>query len=85
VGRGPVTHHTVAASPIDRTRARIDHQTRSYLERKHAEGKTNREALRCLKRHLARRVHRLLSTPPNNSNHTTAINLNTAISVPCLT
>jgi hypothetical protein len=27
---------------------------RPYLERKQAEGKTRREALRCLKRHLAR-------------------------------
>jgi hypothetical protein len=32
------------------TRARIDPQTRAYLDRKRAEGKTNREALRCLKR-----------------------------------
>jgi transposase len=46
------------------TRARIDPQTRAYLERKRAEGKTRREALRCLKRHLARNVHRLLSMPP---------------------
>lgn len=46
------------------TRARIDPQTRVYLERKRAEGKSNREALRCLKRHLARHVHRLLSAPP---------------------
>jgi transposase len=46
------------------TRARIDPQTRAYLERKRAEGKSNREALRCLQRHLARRVHHLLSMPP---------------------
>lgn len=45
------------------TRARIDPQTRSYLERKRSEGKTNREALRCLKRHLARHIHHLLSMP----------------------
>ena len=67
------------------TRARIDPQTRAYLERKRAEGKTNREALRCLKRHLARHVHRLLSMPPANPNRTTRIQLNSAISVPCLT
>jgi transposase len=36
------------------TRARIDPETRAYLERKRGEGKTNREAIRCLKRHLAR-------------------------------
>src|SRR5438876_2241333 len=45
------------------TRARIDPQTKAYLERKRAEGKTKREALRCLKRHLARKIHHLLSMP----------------------
>jgi transposase len=67
------------------TRARIDPQTRAYLERKQAEGKTKKEALRCLKRHLARRVHRLLSMPPVNHDHREPIKLNSAISVPCLT
>ena len=67
------------------TRARIDPETRAYLERKRAEGKTNREALRCLKRHLARHIHRLLSMPPTNPDHRTRIQLNSAISVPCLT
>jgi transposase len=67
------------------TRARVDPQTRAYLERKRAEGKTSREALRCLKRHLARHVHRLLSMPPNNPNHRTRTQPNSAISVPCLT
>lgn len=33
---------------------------RAYVERKRAEGKTWREAIRCLKRHLARRVFELL-------------------------
>jgi transposase len=67
------------------TRARIDPQTRAYLERKRGEGKTNREAIRCLKRHLARHIHRLLSMPPTNPNPRTRNKLNTAISVPCLT
>jgi transposase len=43
------------------TRARYDPDTRAYLARKEAEGKTKKGALRCLKRHLARRFHRLLS------------------------
>jgi transposase len=42
------------------TRARTDPTTRSYLQRKRAEGKTSREAIRCLKRHLARRLWHLL-------------------------
>jgi transposase len=67
------------------TKARIDPQTRAYLDRKQAEGKTKKEALRCLKRHLARHVHRLLSMPPINPDRRTRIQQNTAISVPCLT
>jgi transposase len=45
------------------SRAKLDPTTRAYLERKHAEGKTKLEAIRCLKRHLARRVYHLLYTP----------------------
>jgi transposase len=44
-------------------RARHDPATAAYLARKQAEGKTRMEALRCLKRHLARRVHKLLTNP----------------------
>jgi transposase len=39
---------------------RWEPRARAYLERRQAEGKTRREALRCLKRHLARVVFRLL-------------------------
>jgi transposase len=42
------------------TRARCDPETKAYLDRKRAEGKTTREAIRCLKRHLARNVWQLL-------------------------
>jgi transposase len=38
------------------TKGRLDPETIAYLARKQAEGKTRREAIRCLKRHLARRV-----------------------------
>jgi len=41
-------------------RARTDPTTRIYLDRKAAEGKTKREAIRCLKRHLARHIWGLL-------------------------
>ena len=50
--------HTIAI-----TRAQRDPETRAYLDRKIAEGKTRKEALRCLKRYLARRFHHLLSEP----------------------
>ncbi len=42
------------------SKGRLDPETAAYLARKQAEGKTRREALRCLKRHLARRVFKLL-------------------------
>jgi transposase len=45
------------------TRASHDPATKQYLARKEAEGKTTKGALRCLKRHLARRFHYLLSLP----------------------
>ena len=51
------------------TRARRDPATRAYLERKTAEGKTRPEAVRCLKRHLARRFHRLLTQPHATADH----------------
>jgi transposase len=46
------------------TRAQCDPATKEYLARKEAEGKTSKGALRSLKRHLARRFHKLLSEPP---------------------
>ena len=56
------------------TRARCHPETKAYLDRKRAEGKTTREAIRCLKRHLTRRVwhllqppHPVLETPPSSS------------------
>ncbi len=35
-------------------------QTRSYLNRRIAEGKTKKEAIRCLKRYIAREIYRTL-------------------------
>jgi transposase len=45
------------------TRARCHPETRDYIARRQAEGKTTREAIRCLKRYLARHVWRLLQPP----------------------
>jgi transposase len=39
-------------------------ETKAYAQRRRAEGKTNREIRRCLKRHLARRVYKLLEHAP---------------------
>src|SRR3954469_19803132 len=45
------------------TRARCHQPTRDYLERRRREGKSTREAIRCLKRYLARHIWRLLQPP----------------------
>ena len=47
-----------------------------------AEGKTRKEALRCLKRHLARRFHRLLTEPLTD---TATMQVHTLPSIGCLT
>jgi transposase len=46
------------------TQSRYHPAARAYLERKRSEGKTRREALRCLKRQLARVVFNTLKTSP---------------------
>jgi transposase len=58
-------------------KGRYDPKTAAYLARKQAEGKSRREALRCLKRHLARRVWRLLQPSPTQPTPTTTIHCNT--------
>ncbi len=45
-------------------RLRYDPTTRAYAERRHAEGKTNREIRRCLKRYITRQLFRQLQNPP---------------------
>jgi len=46
------------------TQARVHPAARAYLERKQAEGKSRREALRCLKRLLVRVIFNTLKTSP---------------------
>ena len=46
------------------TQSRYHPAARAYLERKQAEGKSRREAIRCLKRILARTVFNTLKTSP---------------------
>lgn len=47
---------------------RRNHQaTIAYIERRQSEGKTIREAIRCLKRFLARQLFRLLENTPKNA------------------
>jgi transposase len=46
------------------TRRRMHPPTNAYIDRRVQEGKSRREALRCLKRYLARNLYRLLENPP---------------------
>jgi transposase len=45
-------------------RLRCDARTRDYLTRRITEGKTRREAIRCLKRYLAREIYQIITSPP---------------------
>ena len=67
-------------------KANWDPETAAYLARKQAEGKSRKEALRYLKRHLTRRVWKLLRAPTpvqdprsNNNNNTNTDNTPTPI------
>jgi transposase len=46
-------------------RMRSHPTTRAYTQRRIAEGKTKREARRCVKRYLARHFYRVLNNPPS--------------------
>lgn len=50
--------HTIAI-----VRMRFDEDTKAYVAKKMGEGKTKRDAIRCLKRHIAREVYKLLRDP----------------------
>jgi transposase len=67
------------------TRARYDPATKTYLTRKQAEGKSKREAIRCLKRHLARHFHHILATPHKPRQHDPHDLGSAPTSMPCLT
>lgn len=47
------------------TRRRTHPPTIAYIQRRTSEGKTQREAIRCLKRYLARNLYRMLEHPPS--------------------
>jgi transposase len=42
-------------------RLRWDKPTRAYIDRRVSEGKTRREAIRCLKRYVARELYQLIA------------------------
>lgn len=67
LSRGGDRHLNWALNTIVLTRARSHPDTRHFIERKVAEGRTPREARRSLKRYVARRLYRLLENPPDTT------------------
>ncbi len=63
LNRGGDRQANAALYRIALSRLRWDPQTRAYLARRIAQGKTRREALRCLKRYIAREVYQLICEP----------------------
>jgi transposase len=51
--------HTVALTRLHR-----DERTRAYADRRRAQGRTDREIKRCIKRYIARELYRRLESPP---------------------
>jgi transposase len=63
------------------TQARVHAPAREYLDRKREQGKTGREAVRALKRHLIRTLYRLLKLIADR----TAIEIEASPTTRCLT
>jgi transposase len=70
LNRGGDRQANAALYHIALSRLRWDPQTRAYLARRIAQGKTRREALRCLKRYIAREIYQIIITQPTP--HSTA-------------
>jgi transposase len=64
LNRGGNRHANAALYRITLTRLRCDERTRAYIHRRTSAGKTRREAIRCVKRYVAREIHPLLQPPP---------------------
>ena len=53
---------------IATTRMHNDARTQAYVTKRETEGKNRKEIIRCLKRHIAREIYRLLTNPPPTPN-----------------
>ena len=67
LNRGGDRQANAALYHIALSRLRWDPQTRAYLARRIAQGKTHREALRCLKRYIAREIYQIITQPRPHS------------------
>jgi hypothetical protein len=54
------------------SRLRWDTRSRNYIQRRISEGRTPREAIRCLKRYVAREIYQLIKPIPEHPHQASA-------------
>ena len=64
LSRGGDRQVNAAIHTIAMTRARVHPQSKAYIDRRTSEGKTKREAIRALKRHISRHLYNTLVDIP---------------------
>jgi transposase len=64
LNRGGDRQAGAALYRITLSRLRWDARTRDYLARRITEGTTQREAIHCRKRYIAREVYQIITSPP---------------------
>ena len=69
LNRGGDRQANAALYRIALSRLRWDQPTRDYLDRRISEGKTRREAIRCLKRYIAREIYQIITAPRPGTRH----------------
>jgi transposase len=72
LNRGGDRQANAALYRIALSRLRWDARTRDYLDRRITEGKTRREAIRCLKRYIAREIYQIITAPPTEPEQSAA-------------
>lgn len=70
LNRGGDRQANAALYRIALSRLRWDDRTRNYLNRRLTDGKTRREAIRCLKRYIAREIYKIITSPLDTQSST---------------
>ena len=72
LNRGGDRHPNCARHTIVLSRLRWDARSRAYVQGRITEGKTKREAIRCLKRYVAREIYQLIKPRPEPTTQASA-------------
>jgi transposase len=67
LNRGGDRQANAAPYRITLSRLRWDQPTRDYLDRRTNEGKTRREAIRCPKRYITRKIYQIITEPTSDT------------------